>query len=518
VVSMQVHGIPVDSVMWAEMVERFDPAVQQLRQQISEMMHDAHETVQQRKIEDNARARLEVREKIARMEAGFEEDWEINRPAVSRFRYVQAKLRDWKEANKIKLPGIKKAAEINPGSRDQVLDFILLTYGITLDKLDKNARKSILDSAYYPQPFRDFMALYDELQEYRSLQSKFGLEFLSDHVRKDRVHPRYNLVGPVTGRFSSDSPNIQQMPAPKKYKVDLRRCFRAREGYRILSADFSQAEMRIAAALSGDEALCAALGEGKDLYSEIGILLFGLPADSPRDEEGKLQLVLDSGLDVRKASKVLVLALDYGMGAASLSRKLGVTESEARKLIADFKRRFPKLTAYLEGAARFTMSTKRSFTRVGRWRDLDLDFQRTITAYLAEKRKNKNKKKAVVTDDDEEEQDYEYNLADYDSAESAARGMLERTGKNTPMQAGCADVVKLSMALLHDRLRLAGLENDAWIVASVHDEILVHSSDSCAGQVCGIIESAMWDAFHTLYPEAPLPRMEVLLGQHWQKS
>jgi DNA polymerase-1 len=173
------------------------------------------------------------------------------------------------------------------------------------------------------------------LLEYREKTKLLGtyIEALPKQIKKDgRIHGSLNQIGTVTGRYSSNNPNLQNQP---KY---ARKLFIAPEGMVIIGGDFSQQEPRLLAHFSGEEALIQAYNNGEDLYSTMASKVFNVPIAECGD-----------GSNYRKMMKFGVLSVMYGTGSKTLAGQLKITEAEAENFIEDFYKTFPKVTAWIEG-------------------------------------------------------------------------------------------------------------------------------------------------------------------------
>lgn len=189
----------------------------------------------------------------------------------------------------------------------------------------------------------ELLAPYNEgielLLKYREKSKLFGtyIEALPKQVKHDgRIHGNFNQSGTVTGRFSSNSPNLQNQP------YFARQLFVAPPGHVILSGDFSQQEPRWLAHYTGEEVLVNAYREGKDLYSTAAAELFGKPIEECGD-----------GSIYRKMMKTGILAVMYGTGPKTLANQLDITEKEARDFIEQFYAKYPKVKAWIDSNERF---------------------------------------------------------------------------------------------------------------------------------------------------------------------
>ena len=194
------------------------------------------------------------------------------------------------------------------------------------------------------------------LLEYRKL-SKIIDAFLVSLPKKispydGKIHTSLNQIGAETGRFSSNSPNLQQIPS-KGDASELRRIFGAGKGNILLSSDFSQQEPRSLASLSGDEKMQQAYITGKDLYSTMASEIYKLPYDQCTefylDENGnKTDKTNPSGKKIRSSVKSILLGVMYGRGTASVAEQIHSTPEEAQKIIDDFFKAYPNIKSYME--------------------------------------------------------------------------------------------------------------------------------------------------------------------------
>jgi DNA polymerase-1 len=230
-----------------------------------------------------------------------------------------------------------------------------------------------------------------KLLEYRGLEktlSAFGesvLSLINPHT--GRIHPDFNQHGADTGRFSCTKPNIQQIPTTS----DFRKCFVAPEGYKLVTCDYSQAELRILAELSGDEGFVNAFQSGGDLHALTASQMFGVPLE-------------DVSKPQRSAAKAINFGLAYGMGPGGLAPRLGVSLDEAKELIARYFKAYPGVQKWLEKAAKDAVRLQYSVTTLGRKRFYTLPDESL-------KRFNEDEYRRQI-------------------------GAIERQGKNSPIQ-GC---------------------------------------------------------------------------------
>lgn len=306
-----------------------------------------------------------------------------------------------------------------------------------------------------------------KLLEYRGHEktlSAFGENVLGlINPRTGRVHPDFNQYGADTGRFSCTRPNVQQIPATS----DFRKCFIADEGYKLVTCDYSQAELRILAELSGDEGFVTAFRSGQDLHTLTASQMFGVSLDQVQKSQ-------------RSAAKAINFGLAYGMGPGGLAPRLGVSLDEAKELIARYFKAYPGVQKWLDKAAKDAVRLGYSVTTLGRKRFYNLPDESL-------KRLN--------------EDEYRKQIAS-----------IERQGKNSPIQGSNADMTKLALIGLRTALK----DWDARTVNTVHDEIVVEVRIDQAEEVMHIVEHEMVVAGEAILKTVPVVA-EANLADYWSK-
>lgn len=306
-----------------------------------------------------------------------------------------------------------------------------------------------------------------KLLEYRGQEktlSAFGENVLSlINPKTGRIHPDFNQYGADTGRFSCTRPNVQQIPATS----DFRKCFIAAPGYKLVTCDYSQAELRILAELSGDEAFVNAFRSGQDLHTLTASQMFGVPVDQVQKPQ-------------RSAAKAINFGLAYGMGPGGLAPRLGVSLDEAKELISRYFKAYPGIQRWLDKAAKDAVRTGYSATPLGRKRFYNMPDESL-------KKFNEDEWRKQIAS-------------------------IERQGKNTPIQGSNADMTKL--ALINIRTALNGW--DARTVNTVHDEIVVEVREDQAEEVKHIVEREMVRAGEAILKEVPIVA-DASLADYWSK-
>jgi DNA polymerase I len=296
-------------------------------------------------------------------------------------------------------------------------------------------------------------------REHEKTLSAFGEKFLQlINPVTGRIHPDFSQHGADTGRFSCSNPNVQQIPA----SFDFRSCFVAAPGYKLITCDYSQAELRILAELSGDPAFIAAFTSGGDLHTLTASQMFQVPLER-----------VDKSM--RGKAKAINFGLAYGRGPGSLAITLGVDVDEAKRLIEQYFKAYSGIQRWLDAAARSALKKGYSETPIGRKRFFAKPDPASPT----------------------------YN---------SDRAAIERQGKNAPIQGANADMTKTALIFLKRALK--GF--DARVVNTVHDEIVVEAREDQAEVVCNLVERAMIEAGEEILKKVPV-KADPHIGDYWSK-
>jgi DNA polymerase-1 len=256
-----------------------------------------------------------------------------------------------------------------------------------------------------------------------------------------RIHTTFQQTIAATGRLSSTDPNLQNIPIRTEAGRQIRRAFQVGAGYEsLLTADYSQIEMRIMAHLSGDEGLIAAFNSGEDLHRYVGSRVFEVaPADVTPEMRSKI--------------KAMSYGLAYGLSAFGLSQQLGIATGEAQTLMDDYFERFGGVRDYLSGVVEEARATGYTATILGRRRY----------------------------------------LPDLTSDNRQRRQMAERMALNAPIQGSAADIIKLAMLKVQHELDTRGLSSR--LLLQVHDELVIEVAPGERAAAEDVLRSQMGAAF-----------------------
>ena len=294
-------------------------------------------------------------------------------------------------------------------------------------KLDPKARKP--KKGNWPtdektlQELSDRSPIVEAILDYRGLRKLLGtyIEPFPSYVseRDGRVHTTFNQALTSTGRLSSSNPNLQNIPIRTEQGREIRKAFVPQDRSSvIMSADYSQIELRIMAHLSGDEHLCSAFREGIDVHSATAAKIFQIP-------------VAEVSSDQRRIAKTANFGIMYGISAFGLSQNLGCSRSEAAKLIEDYFNSFPSIRAWIDATLAAARRDGYVQTLFGRRRY----------------------------------------VPDITSGNGTVRSFAERNAVNAPIQGTSADIIKLAMIEVDKELRARGLKSK--MVLQIHDELLL---------------------------------------------
>jgi len=281
-----------------------------------------------------------------------------------------------------------------------------------------------------------------EILAYRELQKL--LSTYIDVIPKmagidNRLHAKFLQNGSTTGRFSSQDPNLQNLPIKTELGKRIRGGFVAPKGYKLCAFDYSQIELRVVAMLSGDKKMTQIFREGKDIHSGIASFVFGVPIEE-----------VDS--EMRRKAKTINFGIIYGMGVSALHKNLGGTREEAQKFYDNYFNQFSGVRDYLEEVKKF--ARKKSFTETlfGRRR-------------------------------------YFPNI---NSRIPFLKNMAERTATNAPIQGtATADIIKLAIRYTEEDIKKAGILDKVHLVLQIHDELVYEIEESLLLKADKIIKNAM---------------------------
>ncbi|KIC96427.1 DNA polymerase I [Flavihumibacter solisilvae] len=337
-------------------------------------------------------------------------------------------------------------------------------------KLDPKAKKTktgqyatgedVLAKLAMQNPIVDDILAYRELTKLKSTYVD-ALPLMINR-KTGRVHTSYAQAVAVTGRLSSNNPNLQNIPVRTERGREIRKAFVPRDqNHTILSADYSQIELRIVAAISSDEKMCEAFRLGKDIHTATAAQVYGI-------EESEVTK------DQRRKAKSVNFGIIYGQGAFGLADNLGISRTEAKQIIDNYKKEFNGITRYMDDTVSFAKEHGYVQTLMGRKRW----------------------------------------LRDINSSNFTVRGFAERNAINSPIQGTAADMIKLAMTAMHEVMKKEKLKSR--MILQVHDELLFDAVNEEVEILKPLIIESMQNAL-------PLPNnvpviAEVGQGLNWLEA
>jgi len=272
-----------------------------------------------------------------------------------------------------------------------------------------------------------------------------------------RIHTSFNQAITATGRISSSEPNLQNIPIRSETGRRIREAFRAPVGFKILSADYSQIELRILAHITGDKTLMDSFEKGLDIHARTAAEVFGLELDQVTENH-------------RRQAKTINFGIMYGMGPHKLSGELGIKREVAKQYIDNYLAKYPKVQEYMEKTAREASVNGCVTTIMGRRRSIP-----------------------------------EINSQNFNERESGRRIAI-----NTPIQGSAADFIKMAMVRIHDRLK----GRKSRMILQVHDELVFEVAEDELDEIRQMVRHEMEHAHELTVPV----KVDIGIGENWAEA
>lgn len=350
---------------------------------------------------------------------------------------------------------------INLNSPKQLSAFLFDTLGLK-PKGKRKESGAFTTNAETLEGLRDAHPVILLLLEHRELQKILGtyVRGLTEHIGSDgAIHAEFLQHGTTTGRFSSANPNLQNIPASGEWGKKIRHAFRARPGHVFIGCDYSQIELRVLAMLSADPTLVKTFQNGEDIHTKVAMEVFGVPKE----------LVTS---DMRRSAKVINFGIIYGMGVQALQKNLMTTKEKAQTFYDDYFASFPTIRSYLDGVKAFAREHGYTETLFGRRRYFPMIAKGPV--YL--------------------------------------QSFAERMATNAPIQGTAADIIKIAICIVDEKLRDAGLSNSVHLLLQVHDELVYEVEKTVADEARALIESAMTTVLSVVPPVQDIPTVPLLVS------
>ena len=345
----------------------------------------------------------------------------------------------------------------NINSPKQLGEVLFEDLGLTCKK--KKTKTGYSTDAETLEELRSEAAIVDDILEYRQvtkLRSTYALALPEAADENERIHTDFKQALTATGRLSSADPNLQNIPIRTKMGREMRRCFVSEDGYSLVDADYSQIELRLLAHIAEDYNMTEAFINGDDIHRKTAAAVFGIPEESVNEE-------------MRKRAKAVNFGIIYGISGFSLSKDVGTTVAEATKYIKSYRMNYPSIDRYLDDVIADAKANGYTTTLFGRRR------------YIPE----------------------------LNAQNGNMRAFGQRVAMNAPIQGTAADIMKLAMINVHNRLKREKL--DAKIVMQVHDELVIEVVDSEVEKCKEIIREEMENVVKLSVPLT----VDVTSGKNW---
>jgi len=349
--------------------------------------------------------------------------------------------------------------EFNVSSPKQLKEVLFNKLKISPEGL-RHTKTGVSTAASELEKMRGLHPIIEHLFHYRELTKLLSTYVLALPELVDsntgRVHSSFNQTVAATGRLSSSDPNLQNIPIRGEWGGIIRQAFVAEPGNLLVSADYSQIDLRMAAHLSGDQRMLEVFTKGMDVHAATASFIFGVPQNKVTPDQ-------------RRTAKEVNFGILYGMGAFGLAERTGLSNSEARQFIDRYFKSFARLKAWLEEVKDEARETGEVRTLLGR------------------KRK----------------------LPEINSGIAQVRSAAERVAINLPVQGTAADLMKVAMVKIHNKLPSTSAK--AKMIMQVHDELVFEVPESDVTKVARVVKQEMENAIKLKVPVVA----EVKAGANW---
>jgi DNA polymerase-1 len=362
----------------------------------------------------------------------------------------------------------KAGTDFNPDSPKQLADVLfkrlklpVIRRNRTGPSTDVEVLETLADREDVPPEKAIVCSLIVEYRQLTKLVNTY-LDNLREEIspRDNRIHASFHQTGAATGRLSSSNPNLQNIPIRTEIGRLIRKAFIAEPGCKIISADYSQIELRMLAHMSQDPGLLAAFERDDDIHEAVAAQVFGVPQDQVTREQ-------------RGHAKMINFGIIYGVTPYGLSRRVeGLNVEGAKRLIADYKKRFAGIDRFLQTCIRQALDEGYVTTILGRRRSI-----REISSHV-----------------------------------QTQRSLGERLAINSVIQGSAADLIKLAMVNLHRRIMREDLPMK--MTLQIHDELVFESPDEHAEKMAATVKHEMETAMKLIVPL----KADAGIGENWLEA
>ena len=346
--------------------------------------------------------------------------------------------------------------EFNINSPKQLGVVLFENLGLPCKKKTKSGYSTnaeVLESLRYEHPVVEMVLRYRTLSKLNSTYCEGLLKVIADD---GRIHSNFNQTETRTGRISSTEPNLQNIPVRTELGREMRKFFCAREGWALVDADYSQIELRVLAHISGDKNMIKAFKDNEDIHAITASQVFNMPLDMVTPI-------------MRSRAKAVNFGIVYGIGAFSLAKDIGVSNKEAKHYIESYLAHYSGVDSYMKNVVEKANADGYVETMFGRRR----------------------------------------NLPELTSSKHMIRAFGERVARNMPIQGTAADIIKIAMIKVDERMKAENLR--ARLVLQVHDELIVEAPQDESMRVALIVQEEMENAVKMSVPLTA----DAAIGRTW---
>ena len=354
---------------------------------------------------------------------------------------------------------LKAGHQFNINSPKQLGEVLFDEIGLPAGKKTKSGYSTDADTLEELLPYHTIISDVLEYRQISKLRGTYGDTLADQADENGRIHTSLNQTGTATGRLASSEPNLQNIPVRGEIGRELRKYFRADDGYVLIDADYSQIELRILAELSHDENMSRAFIDGEDIHTSVASQVFGVDEDEVTPE-------------LRRRAKAVNFGIVYGIGEFSLAKDIGSTRKAAKEYIENYLATYHGVDSFLKNTVENAKENGYTATMFGRRRP----------------------------------------IPELKSTNRNLRAFGERVAMNSPIQGSAADVIKIAMINVYRSLKESGL--DARLIMQVHDELIVESREDCADEAAEILVHEMENAVKTTVPLTA----DCGVGKNWLEA
>ena len=355
--------------------------------------------------------------------------------------------------------------EFNISSPKQLGEMLFVKMGLKAKNQKKTASGGFSTKESELEKLKDEHPIAGLILEYRELSKLLGTYIDTIPTQVDdgnRLHSDFLQAGSATGRMASQNPNLQNIPNKTELGREIRKSFIAEKGYKLVSFDYSQIELRIAAFLSGDKKLIDIFKKGQDVHTAVSSEVFGVKPD-------------DVTKEMRGRAKVINFGVMYGMGVTALQKNIGTNREDAQKFLDEYFLKFSGLAEYLEKIKRETAQKGYTETFFGRRRY----------------------------------------FPDIHSKLPFMKASAERMAVNAPIQGTGADMTKLAMIEVDQFLEKNNMKKDVRLLLQVHDELVYEVEESLVESIAPKIKDIMQSVINPKEISGIVCVVESSVGDNW---